>query len=271
MEEFIDTVKNNRISTGIGLQNRRGRVERQIVIAVMLAAFVEAYCVDGNAAQQPTEKPRPVGQVVTKTPSPFAEAEALLQKGELEEAKSKTLEQINLNPTSSAGYKLLGIIYSEKKDYANALGAFQQALMLDPKSAGIHNNLGNVYLAQGKADLAEREFRKALLAYPANREGNYNLGLVLMANGKPAEAVPHFLQVKPQDTATRVNLAKAYLEAGKSTEGLRVAKEISVANKDDVQLHLTLGVMLATEKQWSAAQLELEKANALQPESFEIL
>lgn len=271
MEEFVSTVKNDSISTGIGLQNRRGRVERKIVIAVMLAAFVEWYCVDGNAAQQPAEKPRPVGQAVTKTPSPFAEAQALLQKGALEEAKSKTLEQIKLNPTSSAGYMLLGIIYSEEKDYANALGAFQQALTLDPKSAGIHNNLGNVYLAQGKRDLAEKEFRKALLAYPANREGNYNLGLVLMANGKPTEAIPHFLQVKPQDTATRVNLTKAYLEAGKSTEGLRVAKEISAANKDDVQLHLTLGVMLATEKQWSAAQLELEKANALQPESFEIL
>ena len=41
--------------------------------------------------------------------------------------------------------------------------------------------------------------------------------------------------------------------------------------RDDVQLHLSLGVLLASEKQYKAAQLELEKADALQPGTFEIL
>ena len=43
------------------------------------------------------------------------------------------------------------------------------------------------------------------------------------------------------------------------------------ANASDVQVHFTLGVMLASERQYVPAQLELEKANALQPETFEIL
>src|SRR3977135_3562968 len=50
-----------------------------------------------------------------------------------------------------------------------------------------------------------------------------------------------------------------------------MASELSTHNKDDVQLHFTLGVLLASEKQYRAAQLELEKANALKPETFEIL
>ncbi len=50
-----------------------------------------------------------------------------------------------------------------------------------------------------------------------------------------------------------------------------MAREISAQNKDNVQLHFTLGVLLAGERQYPAAQLELEKASALQPETFEIL
>ena len=36
-------------------------------------------------------------------------------------------------------------------------------------------------------------------------------------------------------------------------------------------MHFTLGVLLAAAKQYKSAQLELERANALQPETFEIL
>ena len=41
--------------------------------------------------------------------------------------------------------------------------------------------------------------------------------------------------------------------------------------KNDVQVHFSLGVLLASEKQYKAAQLEFEKADALQPETFEIV
>ena len=99
--------------------------------------------------------------------------------------------------------------------------AFQHALTLDPNSAGLHNNLGNVYVAQEKFDLAEKEFRKVLSLDPANREANYNLGLVLMAREMPAEAIPHFQRVQPQDIATRFNLVRAYLQAGRTAEGLK--------------------------------------------------
>ena len=71
--------------------------------------------------------------------------------------------------------------------------------------------------------------------------------------------------------ATRFNLVRAYLQAGRTVEALKLARELSAQNKDDVQLHFTLGMLLAAEKQYSAGQLELEKASALQPETFEIL
>ena len=66
-------------------------------------------------------------------------------------------------------------------------------------------------------------------------------------------------------------MIRAYLRAGRTAEGLKLATDLSAQNKDNVQLHFTLGVLLASEKQYRVARLELEKANALQPETFEIL
>jgi tetratricopeptide (TPR) repeat protein len=64
---------------------------------------------------------------------------------------------------------------------------------------------------------------------------------------------------------------RADLHGKRTAEALRLAASLSAEKKNDVQLHLSLGVLLASEKQYKAAQLELEKADALQPETFEIL
>src|SRR5882724_873208 len=223
-----------------------------------------------SEAQQSAPSGKNATQTV-KVQSHFPEVEELLRQGLIEQAKEKIQEELQRNPFSVEAYNLLGIIYSDQKDYANALQAFQYALKLDPNSTRTRNNLGNVYVAEEKPDLAEREFRTLLGLDPANRDGNYNLGLVLMAKGQPSEAIVHFQRVRPANVQTLFNLIRAFLQARRTAEGLKAATELSAKNKDDVQLHFTLGVLLASERQYPAAQLELEKAIALQPETFEIL
>jgi tetratricopeptide (TPR) repeat protein len=220
------------------------------------------------AGQQTRTPPHASTQVA---PSPFSEAETLLRQGSIEEAKQKIQEQLALHPTSVAGYNLLGIAYSSEKDYANALDAFQQALKLSSTSTKTHNNLGNLYVAENESDLAEKEFRTTLRLDPADRDGNYNLGLLLMAKGSLAQAIFHFQKVRPATIETRFNLVRCYLQSGQTASGLALAKALSLQNQDDVRLHFTLGIFLASAKQYREAQLELEKANALQPETFEIL
>jgi tetratricopeptide (TPR) repeat protein len=199
------------------------------------------------------------------------EAEELLRQGSSEEAKKKVQEELEKNPSSLEGYNLLGIIYTDEKDFANAFAAYEKALKLSPNSTRTLNNLGSLYVAQNKLDLAEKEFKKVLLLESGNRDANYNLGLLLMARGSPAAAILHFQRIHPADVATRSNLIRAYLRASRTAEGLKLADDLSTENKDDVQLQFTLGVLLASEKQYRAAQRELEKANALKPETPEIL
>ena len=213
----------------------------------------------------------PAQQRAALSPANLQQAETLIQQGRLHEAKSLAQDELKRNPSSVEALNLLGIIEADQHDFTSAQAAFQQALKLAPSSTKTRNNLGNVYVAQQKLDLAEKEFRAGLKLDPGNRDGNYNLGLLLMAKGAPAEAIPHLERVRPQNTETRFNLIRAYLHASRAPDALRLATELSEQSGNSVQVHFSLGILLASEKQYGAAKLELEKADALQPETFEIL
>jgi tetratricopeptide (TPR) repeat protein len=239
---------------------RLGKILALIIVLICANAF----------AQQTARGPGNARQSSRLSPL-LLEAEELLRQGSIDEAKNKIQDELQQNPSSAEGYDLLGIVYTDEKDYENALQAFQHALKIDPNSTRALNNLGKLYVTQEKLDLAEKEFRNVLRIEPGNRDGNYNLGLILLAKNSPVEAIAHFQRVRPLDVATRLNLTRAYLRAGRTAEGLKIATELSAQNKDDVLLHFTLGVLLASEKQYPEAQLELEKADAVQPETVEIL
>jgi tetratricopeptide (TPR) repeat protein len=224
------------------------------------------------AAQPPHHSATARGAEPSSKPSPnLQQAEELRRQGLFDQARGKVQEELQRNPASVGGYNMLGFIYNDEKDYSNAVEAFQHALKLAPGSAKTRNNLGNVYMSEQKPDLAENEFRTVLRTDPGNRDANYNFGLLLMSKGSPGEAIPHFERVRPATIATQFNLIHAYLASTHTAEGLRLATELSAQNEEDIQLHFSLGIMLASEKQYRPAQLELEKADALRPGTFEIL
>ena len=181
-----------------------------------------------------------------------------------------TLEELRLHP-SIEGFNLLGIIASKEHDNSKAIDAFQQALQLTPDSPRTHNNLGNVYASEKNFDLAEKEFRSALRLDPGNQDADYNLGIIFMARGSPAKAIGYFERIHPPNLETQFSLVRAYLQAKRTADALRLANTMSSEGKDALQLHFSLGVLLASENQNKAAQLELEKADALTPGNFEIL
>jgi tetratricopeptide (TPR) repeat protein len=211
------------------------------------------------------------GEQPSSSSADFREARDLLQQSRLHEAKTSTLEALQRHPDSVEGYNLLGIIESGLKDFSAALDAFHKALKIDPHSVKTHNNLGDFYFAAKQLNDAEREFRLVLRLDPTDRDGNYNLGVVLMAKGSPAEAIPHFQRVRPQNSATQFNLVRAYFQTRRTADALRLATGMSAENKDSVQVQYSLGLLLASERQYKAAQDELAKADGLQPNTFEIV
>ena len=209
-------------------------------------------------------------QAGVETPT-MGQLEELIQQGRLREARTGVLEKLKQDPSNVEAYNLLGIIESTRGDSAGAFEAFQKALKIAPRSTKTHNNLANLYVSEKRIDLAETEFRNVLRLDPRNGDANYNLGVLLVAGGKPAEAIPFLKRVRPATAAAQLNLIRACLEANQTEQAFRTATQLSESAKDNVQVHFSLGVLLSSEKQYKAGELELEKADALRPETFEIL
>jgi tetratricopeptide (TPR) repeat protein len=201
----------------------------------------------------------------------FQDAQLLLEQHRPNEARTAALAALNRHPTSVEGYNLLGIIDSNLKDFTGALDAFSKALQIAPNSVKTHNNLGDLYASAGRLNDAEREFRTVLRLDPSNRDGNYDLGVLLMARKMPVDAIRCFERIHPQNTATQFNLIRAYFDTNRPSEALRLATQLSTQNTSNVQVHFSLGTLLASEKQYKAAREELAKADALQPNTFEIV
>jgi tetratricopeptide (TPR) repeat protein len=237
---------------------------------VLVALFALAYHSAAKAAQQSTQERSQSASPVSITAT-LKQAQELIQNGSFDRAIQVLEDSTKRDPSSVDVFNLLGIAYTGKKDYQNAMDAFGQALKLAPNSPATHNNLGNLYVSQQEPNLAEKEFETVLRFAPANRDANYNLGLLLLAKGAPAAAIQHLQRVHPLTIEAQFNLVRAYLQADKAAPALQTARELSAAHRQDVQLHFTLGVLLASAKQYKAAVLELERANRLQPETFETL
>ncbi|MGA7525540.1 MAG: tetratricopeptide repeat protein [Acidobacteriaceae bacterium] len=227
--------------------------------AAALTALVACVLQPKLPAQQP------------QTASSMQAIETLVQQGKWDQARAALTDELQRNPSSVEAYNLLGITDSEQHDDDGALAAFRKALQLAPGSARTHNNLGNLYLAEKQFDLAEGEYRTVLRLDPENRDGNYNLATLLLQRGKPEKAIEYLERVHPADRASRLTLIEAELAGKRTEEALHQAAALSAENKQDVNLHYTLGVLLASQRQYSMAELELEKADALRPDTFQIL
>lgn len=198
-------------------------------------------------------------------------AQKLVQQGRLDDARNALNIEVQQNPSSVPAYNLLGIVDSEQQDYADAVTALKKALQLSPGSLQAHNNLGKVYVAEKQLDLAQKEFEATLRLDARDKDANFNLGVLLMARGLPAQAIPHFERIHPPDRETRLRLIQAYLESKRTAEALRMADAFAAQDKNDFEMRLSLGTLLASEGQYKSAQLELEQADLLRPGSFDVL
>lgn len=259
----------NGLSPLVGLGDTRATAPPR---GYLVAACIVAVLGFWGAALLAEERAKPGNsQPFAAAQAEFAEAQKLVQQGLLESARAAVERGLKQDSRSIEGLNLLGIIRGQQKAYDEAAAAFGEALKLNPRSTITHNNLGNLYVAQNKLEEAEKQFRASLALEPRNRDANFNLGLVLVARRHPEKAVAFFRAVEPADTPTLLNLTQAYLRAGERARALDLAGKISARGKDDVRLHFSLGVVLASEKQYGAAIREFELADALQPGTFEIL
>src|SRR6267143_3870828 len=122
------------MNIGISVRHSSAFMGRRPRLSGILALSLIFLFPKAFEAQQSASVRKKAPPQTAKTQAHFPEVEELLRQGLIEQAKEKIQEKLQRSPSSVEGYNLLGIIYSDQKDYTNALEAFQHALKLSPNS-----------------------------------------------------------------------------------------------------------------------------------------
>jgi len=122
-------------------------------------------------------------------------AQAAQAAGNWDEAITKFNEIVVKVPTCGECFLSLANAYAQKKNYAEAEGAYRKSIAVK-ESAEAYNGLVRIYNDQKKFDLAAEAGGKAAAlsatASGGNAEATYNNGVVLFNAGKFAEAKTQF-------------------------------------------------------------------------------
>jgi len=177
----------------------------------------------------------------------FQKGYELTQAGKLDEAEAAYKEILVKDAAIPAVHYNLGVLYTQKKDWAGAEAAYKKALELKPgyseatsalvrvyndsgqqdkamvllTQAGgesdpkIQFNLGVTHLNAQRLDEAEAAFKKVESLEPTNAEVHYHLGTIALNQGKSDVAVQRlekYLSMSPQN-AQNVATAQGLLQA----------------------------------------------------------
>ncbi len=102
---------------------------------------------------------------------------------------------------------------TDRRTYADAIVAYEQAVAVDPDFADAWCNLGTVFYNQERRARAQECFERTLALEPQHLEGHLNMAALLEEAGKPEAALPHYrraLAADPLCADTHVSLALVY-------------------------------------------------------------
>ena len=106
---------------------------------------------------------------------------------------------------------------SDPDTYAEAIDAYQRALVLEPGLADAHCNLGAVLYNLGRRVPARRSFERAVEYDATHLEAHFNLGHLLEEEGEDEVALRHFLaalRIDPLHADLHANLGLLYEKQG---------------------------------------------------------
>jgi tetratricopeptide (TPR) repeat protein len=134
------------------------------------------------------------------------------------------------NPEDINARYLLGLSYSRKKMYPEALAALSQVIQSSPKFPPAYFELAICYQQQNELDKALEFYQKTVDLDPNNADAAYNSGLILFGQSRIDEALVLFekaLSLRPDDPVYLEMAGRCYINQAnyeKAIEYLEKAK-----------------------------------------------
>lgn len=153
-----------------------------------------------------------------------------------------------------------------------ALTFLKEAVQADPGNASYHNVLGVLYLELHQPADAEAEFKKAVELDPGFGEAVHNLGLSFAEQGRYEEAIAQYkraisMPIYPTPEVGYYNMGRAYAELHKPREAEGALKMAIRLEPKLGAAYYQLGVVLEGEGRRQEAREMFRKARDLDPTS----
>jgi adenylate cyclase len=137
---------------------------------------------------------------------------------------------INLDPSDSNAYGLLGAAHRMKMQHDKAIAECERAVTLDPNSADAHVWLGTMYSFADRAEEAIVLLEKAIRLNPFAHTWYFTrLGTAYRLAGRYNEAISTFqkaLRLSPDSMVTHIGLTVTYSQLGRDEEARAHAAEV---------------------------------------------
>jgi protein O-mannosyl-transferase len=196
-------------------------------------------------------------------------AEALLRKGELEDAYGLFQKTLQLCPNDQQSWYNLGLLQKNRGELPEAEYALREALRLKPGYTMAWSNLGAVYLASSRVAEAIDALLEAARLAPEDASIRFNLGSVYEKSGRFAEAIEAYqeaVRLKPDYAAAWNNLGIAYKNSGRIPEAAAAFRQAAQIRSDDPVAWYNLGILYAKERDFAEAAEAFREAARLGPD-----
>lgn len=138
-----------------------------------------------------------------------------------EAAEQHVKKALAIWPDMNTGLRMLGVIYTQRGQFEQAILTLERALKTDPFSAETFNNLATAYMQKNQLEKAEDLLLTALQIRPNGGISLTNLGLLYLLWGRyeqAAEQLQAAAQQMPENPSLRNNLGVALLRIGRFDE-----------------------------------------------------
>lgn len=184
------------------------RTERHLLLAGTLVALslLGASALRGQDSQGPKKLRR-------EAPSQISAVKAQMARGDLDASEKLLWAILSSEPDNQEALTLLGIVRGRQSRHPEAEALFRRVLQLNPKSIVASRNLANALLAQDKPDDAIRQYNQAI-------------------------------QLSPQDSDLKIEVAKLELERNDFGAALSVLESIQVGRFPPAAVPIKAAVLL---------------------------
>jgi len=186
----------------------------------------------------------------------FQQALKHYQSGLLLQAELTCNTILELQKDDSETLHLLGVIYTQNKNYRAAINVIAKAISINNSVSHYYGSLGNAFKELEEFDAAIKCYQQVLTLDPNSADAYYNLGIVLKKQGKFTEAITCYqrvLTLNSRYAPAYYNLGNVFYEQKKFTQALTCYQKALAINPNYVSVYYNSGVIFETQKNLAKA------------------